>query len=136
MTSGHTNMILLVKQKLKNFEVSIPLVFNLSLIISYVKLITFSKYFVMLHVFWKVVYWIFFFFAFLVTRVLCVWKCSTCFKEFNLFMRHEYKPKDIFGHFEPFFALLSPLMILKIKILKKNEKHAWRYYPFIDTCVP
>ena len=55
MTSGHTNMILLVKQKLKNFEVSFPLVFNLSLIIGYVKLMTFSKYFVMLHVFWKVV---------------------------------------------------------------------------------
>ena len=43
----------------------------------------------------------------------------------------------IFCHFGPFFALLQPpLMIQKIKILKKNEKNVWRYYPFIQTCVP
>ena len=39
-------------------------------------------------------------------------------------------------HFGPFFVLLPsplPLMIPKIKILKKfNEKNAWRYYSFTD----
>ena len=41
-----------------------------------------------------------------------------------------------FCHFGPFFALLPPLMIPKIKILKekKNEKNTLRY-PFIDTFV-
>ena len=39
-----------------------------------------------------------------------------------------------FCHFGPFFALLSPpLLILNIKILKKNEKNAWRFYPFIHN---
>ena len=35
------------------------------------------------------------------------------------------------------FTTLPCLMIPKIKILKeKNEKNAWGYYRFIDTCVP
>ena len=29
-----------------------------------------------------------------------------------------------------------PTLIPKIKFLIKNEKNAWRYYPFIHTCVP
>ena len=45
-----------------------------------------------------------------------------------------YRAKHIeTGNFSSFFALLPlppPLMIPKIKILKKNEKNAWRYYHF------
>ena len=42
-----------------------------------------------------------------------------------------------FCHFGPLFAFLPlPLMILNIKILKKNEKNAWIYHPFIHTSVP
>ena len=38
-----------------------------------------------------------------------------------------------FGPFSLFYHPLSPLMIPKVKVLKKkkNEKNAWRYYPFI-----
>ena len=38
-------------------------------------------------------------------------------------------------NFLSFWVILC-LMIPKIKILKKIWKTAWRYYPFIDTCVP
>ena len=33
------------------------------------------------------------------------------------------------------FCLFTPLMTTKIKILKKWKQNAWRYYPFIHTCV-
>ena len=52
------------------------------------------------------------------------------------FLRYGVRHK-IFFHFRPLFALLPPpLIILNIKILKKNEKNARRYYPFIHTFVP
>ena len=47
----------------------------------------------------------------------------------------------IFCHLGPFFALLpffalfdSENQNFEKKI--KNEKNAWRYYPFMHTCVP
>ena len=43
----------------------------------------------------------------------------------------------ILGHFLPFYH--HPPNDPKnqnFEKKKKNEKKAWRYYPFIDTCVP
>ena len=39
----------------------------------------------------------------------------------------------ILGHFLPFHHPHLVILIIKIK---KNNKNAWRYYPFIHTCAP
>ena len=39
----------------------------------------------------------------------------------------------ILGHFLPFQHPHQMILIIKIK---KDNKNAWRYYPFIHTCVP
>ena len=40
----------------------------------------------------------------------------------------------ILGHFLPFY--LPPPYDPKYQNFEKNEKHVWRCYPFIHTCVP
>ena len=56
------------------------------------------------------------------------------------FLRYGVRQAEFFIIlFGSFFAILTPpallpLMILKIKILKKKEKYDWRYYPFIHMC--
>ena len=41
----------------------------------------------------------------------------------------------IFCHFGPLFSFF-PNDPENQHFEKKNEKHAWRYYPFIYACVP
>ena len=48
----------------------------------------------------------------------------------------EKETDKIFCHFGSFFALLPPPNYSEYQNFEKTEKNAWRYHPFIHTCVP
>ena len=85
------------------------------LIISHGVLVNFSKYFVMLHTFRKVVFWIFFFFFFSFLLDLCALKCCPYFKELNLFMGHQQD-------FLCFLIIINPL-VLKRSYIEMRAPH-------------
>ena len=51
------------------------------------------------------------------------------------FLRYGVRLTKMFCHFERFFALLPPPPPNDPEY-QNFEKNAWRYYPFIHTCVP